>query len=220
MDAKEKLMPFKHYLVSFDKLLKVYEQQLNSEDTFLAATAQRILDAQKGHPILRDGFTDFSLLEKYQDVIDIILQDTFTQALGSNEIKVATLPYKDIIIKSSNRFQSIVKNAGENYEPEMRNPVEGMDYIMSCVVILNFYYGFNIDFGRPFFYDIPDAKGVMHHYRILYNGECIVIYPTEKTKEISHDDLDDLLDNPYAMSLIHILHCLRSYTDLLFHSSS
>ncbi|MGC1516254.1 MAG: GAF domain-containing protein, partial [Maribacter sp.] len=193
-------MPFKH-LISFDKLLKVYEEQLKSDDAFLAASAQRILDAQQAYPELRDGFTDFSFLETYKKVIDVILQDTFTKALGDNEIKVATLPYRDLIIKSSERFQKIIKNAGPDYVPEMRNPVEGMDYIMSCVVILNFHYGFNLDFGRPFFYDIPDANGVMQHYRILYNGDFIEIFPTDKSKEISREDLDELLDNPYDVAL-------------------
>ncbi|MGB3406467.1 MAG: hypothetical protein WBA67_03150, partial [Jannaschia sp.] len=152
-ELEKRVLPMKH-LISFDGLLKKYEKQLEGKDPFLAATAKRILDAQSDFPILRDGFTDFSLLEKYSDIIDKILQDTFTDALSTNEIKVATLPYRDVLIKTSKRFQHIIKEAGEAYEPELRNPGDGMDYIMSCVVILNFYYGFELDFSRPFFYDI------------------------------------------------------------------
>ena len=193
-------MPIKH-LVSFDKLLKKYEKQLTGDDPFLAATAKRILNAQKGYPELRDGFTDFTLLDKYKDVIDHILQDTFTEALSTNEIKVATLPYRDVIIKSTKRFQKMISEAGEKYKPEMRTLGEGMDYIMSCVVILNFHYGFEFDFSRPYFYDIPDSQGVMRHYRILYNADFIDIIPTDEAKEITQADVDELLESPNDVQL-------------------
>ncbi|WP_419212767.1 GAF domain-containing protein [Maribacter sp. X9] len=201
MKVEEKmLMPLK-YVVSFDKLLQKYEKQLNGDDAFLAATAKRILDAQKEYPILREGFTDFTLLDKYRDVIDKILQDTFTDALSNNEIKVASLPYRDVIIKTSRRFQQIIKEAGVEYEAEMRNPGDGLSYIMSCVVILNAHFGYNLDFSRPFFYDIPDAFGVMRHYRMLYNADFVEIIPTDKSKEITQEDVDELLENPYALEL-------------------
>jgi hypothetical protein len=193
-------MPLKH-LISFDGLLKKYEKQLDGDDPFLAATAKRILDAQSGYPVLREGFNDLELLEKYRDVIDNILQDTFTEALSTNEIKVATLPYRDVIIKTSKRFQQMIMEAGEDFEPELRNPGEGMDYIMSCAVILNFHYGFELDFSRPFFYDIPDPQGVMRHYRILYNADFMDIIPTEKSKEITQDDVDELLEHPNDLDL-------------------
>lgn len=98
-ELDKRVLPMKH-LISFDGLLKKYEEQIEGNDSFLAATAKRILDAQSDYPELRDGFTDFSLLEKYSDIIDKILQDTFTDALSTNEIKVATLPYRDVIIKT------------------------------------------------------------------------------------------------------------------------
>jgi len=68
-------------------------------------------------------------------------------------------------------------------------------YILPCIVILNFHYGFNLDFKRPFFYDIPDANGVLKHYRILYNADFMEILPTEHSKELSQDDVDELLEN-------------------------
>ena len=175
---ERKIMPVKH-LISFEELLKKYDEHLEVDDSFLAATAERILYAQSEYPELRDGFSDFTLLEKYKDVIERILQDTFTEALSTNEIKVATLPYQNTIIKSSKRFQKIISEAGKEYEPELRSLGDDMDYIMSCVVILNFYYGFQLDFSRPYFYDIPDVNGVMRHYRVLYNADFINIIPTE-----------------------------------------
>ncbi len=182
-------------VISFNKLLVYYDNLAQSDDVFLAAKAKRVLDAQKPYPALREGFTDFSLLEKHKAVIDIILEDTFSDVLGNNEIKVASLPYDNIIFKASKRFENILNDAGVDFEPKIRNQEEALNYIMSAVVILNFYYGFKLDFSRSYFYDIPDSNGVMHHYRILYNAEFLEIEPTEKAKDLKQEDIDQLLES-------------------------
>ena len=153
-------------LISFNKLLEYYDELAKSEDKFLAAKAKRVLDAQASYPELREGFTDTSLLKKHETVIKIILEDTFSDILGQNEIKAASLPYDNLVFNASKRFQKILADAGPDFEPKIRNQKEDLNYIMAAVVVLNFHYGFKLDFSRPYFYDIPDAAGVMHHYRI------------------------------------------------------
>lgn len=200
MGTQEKEMPMVH-LISFDKLLKQYDAMAKSDDPLLAARAKEVLKAQEPYPFLRDGFDDVSLLEKHKDVIRIILQDSFAEVLSNNEIKAASLPYYDIVFNSSKRFQKILKDAGKDFKPFIRNQEEGIDYIMGCSVILSYYYGFNLDFKRPYFYDIPDSNGVMHHYRILYNADFMEILSTENTPELTQDDLDELLESPENLKL-------------------
>lgn len=200
MKGKDKIMPIKP-LVSFEKLLRHYEVLANGGDEILAQRAKEIIKAQKPYPELREGFQDISLLEKHKDIIGLILQDSFPPLLSDNEIKAASLPYYDVFFNTSNRFQKIINEAGPGFEPVLRNQEEGIDYIMGCIVILNFYYGFKLDFSRPFFYDIPNANGVMHHYRILYNADFLELLPTEKSKEITQDDVDELLGSPDNIEL-------------------
>ncbi len=182
-------------LISFHKLLEHYDRMAKSEDAFLATKAKYILEAQAPYPELREGFCDESLLEKHKDVIKIILQDTFTEVLGANEIKAASVPYTNLVFNTTERFKNILKNAGPNYDLQIRNQEEGVNYIMAATVILNFYYGFHLDFKRPLFYDIPDEKGVMRHYRILYNADFIDIIPNGTPKELTQKDVDELLEN-------------------------
>ncbi|MGK0494355.1 MAG: hypothetical protein ACJAU2_000734, partial [Maribacter sp.] len=200
MKDANKLMPLKP-LISFDKLLTHYDALLDSEDTVLANRATVILEAQAPYPELREGFQDLTLLEKHKDVIHLMLQDSFSPLLSNNEIKAASLPYYDVFFNTSKRFQKIINEAGPRFTPVIRNQQEGMDYIDGCIVILNFHYGFHLDFSRPFFYDIPDAKGVMRHYRILYNVDFLEIIPTDKVREITQTDVDELLENPSNVKL-------------------
>ena len=182
-------------LVSFNKLLEHYDEQLKSDDTFLVQRAKHVLEAQAPYPELREGFTDLSILEKRKDVIKIILADTFSPVLTHNEIKAASIPFANLVFNSSKRFQKILEEAGDDYELQIGNLPEHMHYIMQCTVILAFYYGYKVDFKRPIFFDIPDAEGVMHHYRILYNADFMELEPTDKAKELTQKDFDELLAN-------------------------
>lgn len=183
------------HLVSFNKLLQHYDQQLESDDAFLAQRAKHVLEAQAPYPELREGFTDLSILEKRKDVIKIILADTFSPVLTHNEIKAASIPFANVVFNSSKRFQKILEEAGDDFELQIGNLPEHMHYIMQCTVILGFYYGFKVDFKRPIFFNIPDANGVMRHYRILYNADFMELEPTDKAKELTQKDFDELLAN-------------------------
>lgn len=182
-------------LVSFNKLLKHYDGQLDSEDRYLADRAKYVLETQAPYPELREGFNDLNVLTVHKDVIRTILADIFSPVLTKNEIKTASAPFENVVFNSSERFQNILKAAGEDFELQIRNMPMDINYIMKCTVILNFYYGFAMDFKRPLFYDIPDANGIMRHYRILYNADFMEIMPTEESKELTQDDVDELLEN-------------------------
>ncbi len=200
MNGKPKEMPIKS-LISFDKYLARYEKLSEGPNAFIADKAKQILEAQAPFPELREGFSDLSILEKRKDVIQIILQDAFSEVLSENEIKAASLPYYNVIFNFSKRFQKILDEAGKDYKALIRDQDEGIDYIMACTVILKFYFGYKLDFSRPYFYDIPDSKGIMRHYRILYNADFMEIIPTEQAKEITQADVDELLENPDNLEL-------------------
>ncbi len=68
-------------------------------------------------------------------------------------------------------------------------------YIIACTIILNFCYGYNLDFKRPFYYEIPDANGIIRYYKILYNADFTEIIPTKHAPKITQEDYDELIDN-------------------------
>ena len=181
--------------ISFNKLLEKYEVLAKSKDDFVSAKAKRVLEAAAKHPELREGFEDYSLVDTYRDEIETILQDSFSPVLTLNEIKTASVPFHNLIFNSSERFRNIIKNAGDDFELKIINMPEDDRYIIACTIILNFCHGFNLNFKRPFFYEIPDANGIMRYYKILYNADFTEIIPTDKAPKITQEDFDELLDN-------------------------
>ncbi len=86
--------------VCFDKLLRHYEDLNESEDEFVSNKAKHILSIQEDIPILREGFSDVSLLTTYEKEIRSILQDLFSPVLAVNEIKTASVPFHNFIFNS------------------------------------------------------------------------------------------------------------------------
>ena len=181
--------------VSFNKLLKEYEDLTRADNDFIATNARRVLKIAEENRILRDGFSDLEVFNTYEKEIEGILQDAFSPILTKNEIKTASIPFHNLIFNSSERFNSILKTAGNDFELQIKNMPTDQRYIIACTIILNACYGYNLNFKRPFFYEIPDANGVMRYYKILYNADFSEIVPKDNAPKITKEDYDELLDN-------------------------
>ncbi len=181
--------------ISFSKFFEQYRGFLESDNALLRDRAERVLKIAEEYPELDEGIQEEERMLELLPQIDLVLEDSFAQLLQQNEIKIATIPFHNTVFKSTSRYQNIIETAGKDFEPQIKNLDEDHYYIMGCSIILGTYYGYNIDFRRPFFYDIPDANGIMRHYRILYNGDFIEIIKTDKAIDITDEDVAELLDN-------------------------
>ncbi|MXN91614.1 GAF domain-containing protein [Flavobacterium sp. Sd200] len=181
--------------ISFHKVLEILEDIALSDVDYRADYAKALLRHAAPYPELRDGIDDIALLEKHKGLIKNLLADLFPTALTHNEIKAAGIPFFNVTFNHTERFNKILKNAGQDFGINIRNLDEHQFYVFCCCLILNDYYGQNLDFSKPLFYDIPDENGVMKHYRILYNGDFLELLPTEKAVKLTPEDIDQLLSN-------------------------
>ncbi len=186
--------PFK-IKVGFKKLLEQYEALASSDNEIVAHKAKSILAYAKQDPRIVDGFDSVEQLSEQEELIEKITEDLFTSVLEHNEIKFATLPFQEFVLKSTQRYKNIIKGANEDFVPHIKNFDENHFYIMGCSIILNLYYGLQLDFRRPFYYEIPDGTGLNKTYRLIYNADFVEIEKTKKALEITDDDVADLLDN-------------------------
>src|ERR1700744_1234685 len=181
--------------LSFHKVIEKLEETAASEDGFYSERAKIILAEVEDHPELRDDITSVDQIEKNTTIISHLLADLFPEPLTRNEIKAVSIPYQALMFNHTERFKDILRAAGPDFEFNIRGFDDHQLYIAGCCIILNRFYNTNLDFSRPLFYDIPDAEGIIRHYRITYNADFIDIIPTEKANMLSQDDIGLLLDN-------------------------
>jgi hypothetical protein len=187
--------------ISFSKLFDKYEANLTSKNELVRQRAQRVLDIAKLNPKLSEGFLNEKEVLKHQVEVDLVLEDLFSSVLQENEIKVASIPYQYFIFKSSQRYKNLTATVGKDFVLEFTDFDEDQAYIMGCSMILNAYYGYRVDFRRPFYYQIPDNQGIMRYYKVLYNADFVEILKTDRSIDITPEDVAELLENFHNIAM-------------------
>ncbi|MEG0849985.1 GAF domain-containing protein [Flavobacterium plurextorum] len=182
-------------IISFHKLIESFEEIALSDVDYRSNYAKAILKEVEAYPEFRTGIHDYSIIKNNEGLIKNLVADLFPTALTHNEIKAITIPFQNVSFNYTERFKKILSNAGDEFYMEIRDFDEHQFYINNCCLILSDYYKQNLDFNRPFFYDIPDENGIEKHYRILYNADFMEITPSEKAVHLTQDDIDLLIDN-------------------------
>ncbi|UKB84680.1 GAF domain-containing protein [Chryseobacterium sp. MEBOG06] len=187
--------PFQVY-ISFNKYLDVLEHiRYNDRLEYRVNYAESLIDSTRNFKELKEGFQDIKLLEKNEDLIRVLLADLFPTGLTKNEIKAASIPLSNITFNYTERFKDILKDAGKDFEIELRNITDNEFYVFCCCLILQSYFKKDIKSTIPFYYDIPNKLGIMKHYKITVNSDFTEIFPTEDAKIPSDEILDMLLEN-------------------------
>ncbi|EHQ30610.1 hypothetical protein [Mucilaginibacter paludis] len=192
--------PFRLQL-SFHKVIERMEQMATSGNQFESPRAQSLLQRVAAQPELKDGITEIEQIEKNASLIADLLSDLFPAGLTTNEIKAVSIPFQGYLFNMTDRFKNILNGAGPSFDFTIRDFDDHKFYIYSCCLILNSFYGTRFDFAKPLFYDIPTATGVIRHYRILYNADFLEIMRTEKSIDLTPDDIALLMDNYNDLAL-------------------
>lgn len=182
--------------ISFHKIIEQYRHQLHEESSKISKDyLENVLEYISTFPDLEEGIVNSDDLNKYKDPIRILMKDLFPEILSGTQIKAISVPFHNLIFNSTKKFREILSGAGNDFTLNMRNLNDDLDYIYACILILNRYYGYDIDFSRPFYYDIPDENGILRHYRIELDSHFMELEPGENAKEITKEDVDELIQN-------------------------
>ena len=200
--GEAKVLPVK-ILLSMEPLFKEIEAYANDKNHFFHKSSKVILEYVNQFPELRTGIEDFDNLEKYKDVLNLMLKPLFPDLLQSNEIKAISLPFVYKAFHPTKRFERIIENAGADYDMKMNGNNIEKAYLYASSYILAKYYGQPIlKLNRPIFLDIPNEKtGQLYHYRLMFNADNIEVIKTDKAPNLTESDIDELLANGEDMAL-------------------
>ncbi|WP_347374567.1 GAF domain-containing protein [Aequorivita sp. Q41] len=180
--------------IGFKKVFDAYREKAGKSEGGNKQVSE-ILALEEKYPILTSGISDYAQLKEYESEIDTILDPIFPAILENNEIKFATIPFQELAFKCSTRYKNIMKAVGPDFSLDIINFNADQFYIMGCSIILSQYYGKKVDFRRSFYYNIPDSDGLVRNYRLLYNADFVDIQKTSKAKDITAEDVNELLES-------------------------
>ena len=189
----EYTLPF-HLQVNFKKLISWWKEQAALPDAFQSARAKEVLKRIEKVPELSKPFEDFSLVEKYQEEIGLLLSPFFPSLTTTNEIKAAGIPFRPLVFNLTKRFANILEGA----EGEILIPESNADliYMFSCITVLNGYYKANVSLAPNLFFSIRDKQsGIIRRYRAFINVDFTEIVPGKDAQPLTEKDIYELANN-------------------------
>ncbi len=178
---------------NFKELIAWWQQQLNEPGGYEADRALEVFKRLEQNPILKEAFTDVSILEKHQEDIELLLSPFFPSLTTTNETRAACMPYQDYFFNTTDRFAKILDDAEGNIDVP-KNKADSM-YVFGCIPILNIIYNAGINFNRNFYFDIPNKKtGIVRRYRAFFNGDFADIKPLKEIN-LTPTDIRELINN-------------------------
>lgn len=179
---------------SFEKLIQKMEAEASDNPEY-ALSHQRVLDKTKEFPELTTGIKNLDFFDENETLMKELLRDLFPPMLTGNEIKAIGLPFYNFFFNPTQRFQNILKNAGENFDLFIKGLDPHRFYVMNCCLILRDFYKVPLNLSMPFIFDIPNEEGIVNHYRFLNNVDFIDINPLKDYKKLTEEEIGELLDN-------------------------
>ena len=181
---------------SFFKVIESLEAQASDPDEHLSAYASALLEEVNQYPELREGISDISQLPKYQPTIEKLTRLLFPDTLSGNEIKLLIPPFLFQPIRSSKRFDRIIKASGKPFEFSMKDVSEDEFYLYCCYFLLGSYYGYPVNTSSPQKLEIyNEQQKMVRTYKLLINADMCEFLPTERAREITRADYEELLDD-------------------------
>lgn len=182
--------------ISFHKLIQVIEEMACCETPdFRKEYYLELLKRTAVHPEIVKGMTSGEEVLRNASLLEELLDVLFPKALTDNEIKAVSMPFQNLIFNHSARFKKILSEAGHDFQVSIRDFDQHTYYVACCCIIMNYYFKKNFDISTPFFIDIPDAKGFMRHYKVMYNADFVEVIPTAQAKMLTEAEMDELEDN-------------------------
>ncbi len=178
---------------SFKKLIEWWQQQLNEPGGYENDRAAEVFKRLDKNPVLKETFTDVSILETYQEDIQLLLSPFFPSLTTTNDTRAACMPYQNHFFNTTKRFAKILDDADGNIAVP-KNNMESM-YVFGSIPMLNTLYGAGINFNRNFYFDIPDKNtGITKRYRAFFNGDFAEIKPLKEIN-LTQKDIRELINN-------------------------
>lgn len=182
--------------VSYKPLIEHYRNLIDPEkDSYNADYIRSIVSDAEAVPELMEGVA-IDELNNHKDELSSALRILFPSALTHNEIKAATAPFSDKVLRCTDRFKDLIDNADEEYRFNILKNSQ-VDYeMLAHGFILQKIYGQQVDFHAPLTVSVPQDE-IPYSYRISYNADFVNVQLLDEEKKLTDQEVMELKSRPY-----------------------
>lgn len=155
--------------------------------------------ALQRHPELALPIEDLSILDRHQELLQLLMSAVFAPGLHELSYAAAIVPFRFQFVYTTERF----KELGDIFEgaSQFSTMVSQEDLLLgktifACTAILKKFYGIDMQFEYPVVAKIPDPRtGLERYFKFNLHPTFVEITCDGEPPPISADDLSRLQDN-------------------------
>lgn len=197
-----KALPFDTYF-SFLPLIRKLEKKAESNYPGEAFIAQTILKKIDEVPILRQPICDLNDLEKYRDIIEMMMLLLLPPADRSSVLAKITPPFSMRSVYMTPAMQQLIDDYEVNLVlPDAMEKIYCARVIKACTVILEKYYDQHIIDDQLFSITVRDPEsGLVRYFKTNMSLDFIDIEAKKPLKPLSQEQINRMLSNIYDTDL-------------------
>lgn len=185
--------PFKSTL-SYAKLAEFWDSQLEANPN--DPMAKEIIARLEKTPELRQPIAEQDVIDKHMDTVQMMLTAVFPSIKKDDGIYAAGMPFAMESLHKSKMMEAMMVRAMKEVTPEMMAEYRVQKMLDACTIILNKFYGYDIETKLRFVMDTTDPEtGFIQYFQFMIDTDFIDVIPTKELKKIPEEDIRDLLNN-------------------------
>lgn len=189
--------------LSFEPLIREIEQKAEEGHPVGAAIAKLILQKLEEIPELRGKIENREVLKEYQDIVGLLLMMVIPGSMRHNQLIKVSAPFDMNPIYCTHDLGGLMQARKVKYVLNQNNNfVYCAMVVNACSLILNRFYGQNINVNLPFAVSIqPDGSPLERHYKTQLDTQYVDIKPLKPLKPLTQEQINSMLSNIYDIKL-------------------
>ena len=190
--------PFKCRL-SLKPLLDFWERLLAEGKCGLVAMEPVIRQKLEQAPELREPMEDLSLLEKHQELIELLMSAVFPPAFWESDFAAAIVPFQFTSFYATPAFKNIFRMEGQGFTPQLNiDPQQWLwgRVLKAYIFILKKFYGIDLAWSYPLIAQAKCPKtGLDRFFNIVLDPTFLEIKALKEPQPLTEADQKRLLAN-------------------------
>lgn len=189
--------------LSFEPLIREIEQKAEEGHPVGAAIAKLILQKLEEIPELRGKIENREVLKEYQDIVGLLMMMVIPGSMRHNQLIKVSAPFDMNPIYCTHDLGGLMQARKVKYVLNQNNNfVYCAMVVNACSLILNRFYGQNINVNLPFAVSIqPDGSPLERHYKTQLDTQYVDIKPLKPLKPLTQEQINSMLSNIYDIKL-------------------
>ena len=204
MKPRKVKFPFKSRL-SLRPLLDFWERCLAEGKCGMKSWGPVIRQKLENAPELREPIEDLTILEKHQELIDLLMSVVFPPAFWESDCAAAFVPFQFTGFYATPLFKTLFGMEGHSFTPQLNIDPQQWQWgrgLKAYIYILNKFYGIDLTWDYPLIAKARCPKtGLDRFFNIVLDPKFLEIKVLGEPRSLTEADRNRLLANVSDLKL-------------------